>query len=500
MLFPGDAGDGSLIIFLLEHSWKWINAPLSYSLWDAPFYFPTMGTAAHSDLLAGVGPVFWAARLLGADIPTAATIWFLGQLSLNAIAAVWLFRGGSGFSPLASAIGAVIVVAANPMQNQFFHPQMIPLYYGIFAAGCLVRFIRLGDQLTRRQSFSLLLLAGLAFTMQMYSAFYIAWFLVLVSGITLVISLVYSRTRALVLQRTKGNWKSVITAGSITVIALTPWALHYLPASQSSPTPTADMIYGWIPRWYSWLYMGPLNRWYDWSLDFQYFQWLPPNEAHEHRIGVGLATLLVSFIGFGLTWRKPWPRVLLILSGTLLVLVTIAPGGVNIWSHIFTYIPGAPAVRTVTRIAIPLTILLSFGAVIFAHRMIRSRFWMVAILIAIPLGLEGSSRYPTFDVEPMLVHARATASDLETKENCTSFLFVPDPDDHRPAYIKQQSALWIAHESGLPTVNGYGHFIPEEWNFGDPVMNGQLSGEEIDERIEHWETTHEESAPICIVN
>lgn len=499
LVFPGNAGDSNLILALLEHSWLWVQHPLSIDIWTLPMYHPVTNTAAYSDLMLGQAPAYWLARAAQLSVPVAAVFWFLFQLVLNWISAFVLFRWASGYSGIAAAVGASFLIAANPMQNQFFHPQMIGWYYVVFCAALIIRTIRLHREMTSRHMVLLLALASLSFSLQMYSAFYYAWFLVLIIFLLTAVAMFLATSRAQVVSMVGHQWKSLLVAFGIALVTLFPWARHYLEASRLSEQQTYEHMMDWVPRWTSWLYPGRENIWYERWEQWGKFDYLPQGSIHEQAMSIGFLSLMLIGAGFILARQSAW---MISIAGTvvLIFLLTVHVGDFESpWAKVVEFVPGASVVRTLTRISIPVTILLSFGAVWLVSAIQRSqsvtrRLALIAI-VAIPLILEGRSNYWVYSVEESLEPARAQARLMPS--HCQSFLYISTDD--RPAYEKQMIALWIALISGVPTVNGYGHVLPEGWDFTENVVDGTTSTEERNRKVDEWQERHTEIGEPCIL-
>src|SRR5215472_9256094 len=122
-----DLGDTRLIHYLLEHGYRWSRRePAHRDLWSPPFFYPTANAAAYSDLLLGVGPVYWLWRVLGAPPDLAFGSWMVSMSALNYAAGLLLFGRGLGFGMPAAAAGASLVAFGAPRVNQLGHQQLLP--------------------------------------------------------------------------------------------------------------------------------------------------------------------------------------------------------------------------------------------------------------------------------------------------------------------------------------------------------------------------------------
>src|SRR4029079_15217900 len=85
---PGDAYDGRLNNFFLEHSWGWlIRRPVDSSFWGLPMFFPHGGNAiAYSDAMASYGPLYWPWRALGLPPDTSFALWAMAVVAAGTAA------------------------------------------------------------------------------------------------------------------------------------------------------------------------------------------------------------------------------------------------------------------------------------------------------------------------------------------------------------------------------------------------------------------------------
>ena len=98
--------------------------------------------------------------------------------ALNYAAGLLLFRRGLGFGMPAAVAGASLVAFGAPRLNQMHHQQLLPFFYALLA---LYALSRLATDLSmgRRARAGYWLLAMAAMVAQLYTAVYLAWFLLL---------------------------------------------------------------------------------------------------------------------------------------------------------------------------------------------------------------------------------------------------------------------------------------------------------------------------------
>ena len=65
-LMQGDWSDTRFNNYTLEHGFRWLtNTPGHEHFWSPPMFYPATNTAAYSDLLLGVAPLYWPWRIVG---------------------------------------------------------------------------------------------------------------------------------------------------------------------------------------------------------------------------------------------------------------------------------------------------------------------------------------------------------------------------------------------------------------------------------------------------
>ena len=116
MIFSGftriqtDLTDSRLNHYVLEHGYLWMRGATGHrEFWNMPFFYPVPNTAAHSDVLLSVGPVYWFWRVWGASADQAFAWWMVSMSALNYAAGLLLFRKGLHFEWLPATAAAFLV-------------------------------------------------------------------------------------------------------------------------------------------------------------------------------------------------------------------------------------------------------------------------------------------------------------------------------------------------------------------------------------------------------
>jgi hypothetical protein len=459
----GDEGDVRFVHYVLEHGFRYLRGDAAHvRFWDAPMFHPAANTIAYSDPLQGVLPLYAAWRAVGMPPDTAFQFWVFTVTSLNFLAALWLLRTGFGASPGAAMAGAVLFAAGAARINQANHPQLLPQFYSVLAVGAVLALAR--PETSRRAGAGWAALLVAACVAQLYAGFYWGWFLGFFLTLAALLALVFADTRARLYQGLRVHGPVLLVFGVVGVGVLLPLVQHALAAAREVGLRSFGEAEGMVPRFATWFHMGDANWLYGWTARFSPFTRLPVEG--EHRVGVGLLTLVLAGMGLWRTRERPAVRLML---GVLLVTVFVATryrGGLMPWALVFHGFPGANAVRAVSRMGVWLLFPASVGLALFLSRQARAgKGWSAALLGSVCLleqGLSGS----TFDVATARGDVRRLAG--QVGPGCQSFLYSPAGGDS-PSWKYQLDAMWAALERGVPTVNGYSGNVPPGWAL-EPVI------------------------------
>ena len=316
-------GDSRLIHYLLEHGYRWVRGdPGHRDLWSPPFFYPALNAAAYSDLLLGVGPVYWLWRVLGAAPDLGFGFWMVSMSALNYAAGLLLFGRGLGFGVPAATAGASLVAFGAPRVNQLGHQQLLPCFYGLLAVYAVARLARdrsMGRP-ARVASWLLVVAGGVA---QLYSGVYLGWFLILGLGLAMVAALALRSCRRILWELLKQDLGIIVVAGALGVLCLQPFLSHYLRAARqvnSQDIPTLRLLH---PQFWSWWNLGPGSWLWGWTAGRGPFRGLP--FYTEHLLGIGFLTPLVCAAGLYLGRERPLCRLAAIVSLVLWLATTVLP-------------------------------------------------------------------------------------------------------------------------------------------------------------------------------
>lgn len=515
----GDWTDARLNNYILEHGYRWmLGVPGHERFWSPPVFYPATNTAAYSDVLLGVAPLYWPLRVAGLAPDSAFQLWMLALATLNFASAFVLFWRGFRCRPLASAAGAVVLCFAAMRTSQVMHAQLIAHCYIVLAIFALLRVfepepeLRAGVTIVVRRTAWIFALA-VACVAQFYSGFYNGWFLCFALLIAALWSLVLPRARRRLVLTARANARALAIAAVLAALALAPLATHYVGAEREVGVRSFAMVEPLLPRVESWAYLGSHSWLYGWLASNEIFRALPLE--HEHRLGIGVATALLAAFGLWLARRRRSVQWMVLVPLTMAVLATEWPGGFTLWRGVYLVVPGANALRAVSRIGIAILFPASLGvallinaisrarrvppsraAVQIRRRDQRRRTFAVAAIVAVVVAEQGGDPRSYDKLEGRMRVARVAAG---IGASCQAFLYTTMGGDDDP-WSYQVDAMWASMERGVPTINGYSGGEPPGWSFYDVRVRSAQRDSVIADALASWEERWKlDTARVCRV-
>ena len=461
-----------------EHRWVFDGGPLL----SPDFFSPQLNVAAYTDLLLGVLPLYSPWRLLGIAPDTSLQLWMLSVALLNYLGALLLLRRGLSLPWVASAFGAFVFAFGSPRLNQLGHQQLAAWFFATVAAYALCRIFTIGVSGRRVALFWSGAVA------QLYAGVYSGWFFGFGVALLLTVALARPMTRAQVLAAMReAKWAWAIGA-VVSLAVLAPLAIAYLGAAHTLGLRSFGEAAGMVPRVQSWLYVGPDNLLYGRLASLGMFTGLPME--WEHRLGIGpLSTVVVVWT----MWKyraMPAVRVLAIASVSVIVLATMYKFRVTPWFVIFKVVPGAGALRAVSRIGLLMLFPAAIAIGLFVQRVKRG--WVVAAFCL----LEQVQQPGSYDKQSLRDEVAAVAAAVPRE--CSSF-FYAQRGDAFGLETAQLNAMWARLEVGKPTVNGYSGAIPPGWELRDNVIHAPEDETRLRSALDRWAALNHLTEPPCFV-
>lgn len=482
MLFSGfrliqtDPGDTRFNNYVLEHTYRWLLAmPGHRDFWSPPMFYPARGTLAYGDLLLSFAPLYWFLRALVKEPDTAFQGWMLAVSGLNYVASYLFFRRCFALDVVPSALAALLFSFGSSRIAQLGHQQLLPQVYvisALVAIGMLFRAQAVPSS-SRTVVFWMGVFCG-SLVLQIYGGFYNAWFLILLLAVGAVAAVFDRKQRDLILSLVRAHLPAIVGLASVSLIATLPAVIGYVGAAQEVGFRKYKAVFELLPPWQAWFYMGRDSLLYGWIAASGLLT--VPNGS-EHCLGVGLITVLAAAYGLHSARRSPAVRILTVLAGMIIAVTTVLPGGFSLWEIVYRVVPGAQAIRAVSRLGIFLLIPVALGVGLATQRLLKGGHRWATAAVALLCVAEQVHVTPAYDKYAIRADVAQLGQSIDP--GCEAFLFTPrDPQRRMPFWRVQLDAMWASLDVGIPTVNGYSGNLPRGWEFYPGLI-----GSHRDERL-----------------
>lgn len=460
-LIPGGPIDAAFVHYVLEHGYAWLHSGASQRFWDAPFFYPAPNSMAYSEVLLGLLPFYIIWRIAGIDAGTAYQLWFVSLSMLNFVLMYLFLRRVAEVRRLPATVGAYFFCFASARLNQLSvsHPQFWAEFYVVLAVWFLVRFLESRTDTPRYKAVSWLSLAAAAVALQLISGFYFGWFLCFSLLVAFLLGLAQRRPRQALSGLLRQFWPALLAAAAVLMLLAGPSLMHYRAAARDILPVAAHPI---MPTLGSWVYAGDFNLLYSW---LRYFPKISRvNSFFERANGVGLCTGILILAGaFASRCHRVFRPVLLACVAVLILSFT-APGEWSLWWYVSRFIPGAPAIRVVSRLGVFLLFPFAMALALCLDRIQTRHGAVLVVLLGAAVAAEQVNRVPYYDFQRIAHEAAYYANQL--KPGCNSFFVSHLSHDGEDWAELQVKAMWAQVISGVPTVNGYSGYWPVRYPLG----------------------------------
>ncbi|MFZ5469029.1 MAG: NBR1-Ig-like domain-containing protein [Myxococcota bacterium] len=429
-------------------------------------------------------------------------LWIIAMSALNFATAYFVLSRLFRFGTLAAAFGAFLFSFGAVRVNQLGHEQLVPQFYTLLALYGLGRALETAWEVGAQwKTAGHLGLFAACSALQFWAGFYLAWFF----GVALVLAVPW----ALAFRESReAGWRlvhrhplAIVGGAALGVLMLLPAATTYLAAGRQVGMRDYGEVTTMLPRLSSWIDMGPWSWLYGRLNETGLFDSIPME--HEHRLGVGFVTPLLCLAGLFFLWRNVAVRVVVLAMLTFVVIGMWWPilgAHASAWKMVYQHVPGAGAIRAVSRFGILVLLPLSLGLAGVVKRLqgwkAKERWGALAAVGAV-VALEQGLTTPSFDKERAYGDAAEIARRVDT--SCKAFFYAPIGS--RAPYFKHQldamSAQMIAR---VPTVNGYSGFNPPNWFLEHVNMRSPIDQPRVDAALKHWAAANGiDASGICRV-
>lgn len=506
-LVYGDYGDNRLSMMLMEH---WYNAFSGQIDFRNPIYFyPTKDVLGFTDSYFLFSLPYSLARLTGLTEYGAfqAVIIFFNVFAFFAM--YWFLRRVLLLDILISNVIATVFAFSNVLAVNMGHMQFLSIAFLPFLTGMLFRFMAV---LRERPNCAFIYgsIFFIVFPLLAFTSFYTAWFYSLYLLVMLAVLMLIQCLRrewglfARVLVTIKLSRSLLISILMVGLLASIPFLITYGPPYlQRGGFVPDDLFISTIPHPLDLINVGSLNAVWGHLLGKLIPNMSARPSAYELNMGFPLvfaALLLIGTIVSAILWkRESAPSVLgisytglaaLFGSAVLVCLILIVNwrDGYSLWWFVRSLVPGAKAIRVVSRFqlillfpaCVTVAMFLSyvkplFGNMIYSHRSARLGLIIFSVLLIVLFAEQSSpvyarvskgnelSKFSKVAPPPPICKVFALAGIHASSGSDGKY-----PDDADQAIIRQAQvdAIYIAYKYKVPTVNGLSSLTPVEyWMF-----------------------------------
>ncbi len=493
-----DPGDTRFCNYLLEHGYRWMfQHPGHTELWSPPYFYPTVGHLAWAENMLGAMPFYAVWRVLGFPIDTSLQLWIFTLGALNFVAAYFLFRRCIKVDVFAASVGAALFAFAGMRINQTMHYQLFPQFFSIWAVHACWRLAVDGKQLTEQQRTKWLAVLIFSAAFQIAVGIYLGWFLVFGLFVAGVMGLMLKGGRERIWFIVKSHPFALVLLSLASLALLLPIGLRYLGTAEEFGGRPFQEAVTMIPQVRAWFHFGAASWWYGFLDRTPMFQSIPM--THEQRVGFGLVTTALCAVGLWSARKDAALRFLGAMLVLLLVCTTLwgnYPDGFTLWKYVWSYFPGAKAIRGVARVALLYLIVVSLFVAVAIDwlRKKSAALSVAAVVLGFAAVIEQGETTPAYDKQ----QARADLKDISAaiSPDCEAFFFSP-VDGTGPAWKYQLDAMMVSLERTVPTLNGYSGQNPPSWHLGDPGIRSQQDEQRLSQGLQIWANFRKLEKPVC---
>ncbi|WP_293881893.1 hypothetical protein [Sphingomonas sp.] len=498
--FYGDSYDGMIEISILQH---WYDVFVHGSAWSVTGYFhPYPDTISYNDTYFLPALVFTLARLGGSDPFLAAFVSHVLMKAAGFLGMYVLLRRGAAVRTWLALAGAAIFATANVSLLHMYHAQLLSVglvpWLGFTALRTVQGVFLERPEQIRRFGVGFAVLFGLT----AFNSFYMAWFFAFFTLMFAVVALVLAgkpgrASLSVAVQRQYPAVRVVLVAA---LVALVPLLLVYLPrvmegAHHDWDSGISETVLGGA----AFLNVGVGNLVWGQALDAGTRALTGHGPlGGEARVGIPYGLLIATVLALiqaviQAGRQRGDNRLVLMLGCTLVVVIVLMmgwPGGFSIWRYVYQLVPGANAIRVITRFLIFALVPVVFIVVVTLDRTRwrnRALIPMIAFLLveqvqmAAPLAMDRARQMAMLaDVGPpptactaffVVAARRDAAADVAESVSIAhgwSRNREVKPDLLLKLYRHNVDAMMIATYYNVPTINGVSTFAPPDWQFDDP--------------------------------
>jgi len=480
--------DPRLLVFISEHWRDVLGGRVGWR--DLPFFYPATGTLGISDALLLHQVAYQPMRMLGVDPFVSFQVTLMMFVTVGFASMFVLLRRVLGVRLGFALAGAFTFAFANNIAVKSLHGQL----YAVQLLPVLALLVVAAHAAARRREVVRSALwssaAGLLLAAVFMTSFYVGWFALFI-GLSVALGVTVT---AWPVVRQWWRWvvanprDALVPAGvgmGAFAVGLIPFAALYLPVLGTSGSRSSEEMLALASSPEELLNLGKWNLL--WGRVVGLYDADAARQMNSLTPILWLSSIvLVAVLFWALRHHGVWVRLRLrVATGALaavvvLLLVSLRIGGRSIWEIVLEVVPGAQAIRAVSRIQLVLGFVLvlvwaavvdlAWGALRAGPKALRGTFplarigQMAIVAVAFLVVVEQIQIDSRDQLEPAAERALVDAVPAPPP-GCSAF-FVVNPSDRSDIAVQLDAAL-IGQHLGVPTLNGYGGLpVPGWWLVG----------------------------------
>lgn len=472
----GDTYDGLIEASILEH---WFNVFRGVSGWQQTLSFhPVPATLGYNDSYLMFGAGYSVFRSLGAD-PLLASECVNIAVKLVGFAGFYAFAVRAlGLPSWCAALGAAVFTVSNNSYMRGGHAQLFTVAFAPVLAVFLWSLVAAVERRDRRAVASWGVASAVLFPAWLLTGYYMAWFFTAFCLVWVpLLALAAGRQRLLTFAAdTRACWLPLAGSAVLLALGIVLFISLYLPKAAETGMHGAEEMSGFLLSPLDLVYLGEGNL-----LHGGWQAWLRPALSPNMEHATGLTPLvLIAFVA-GSVWAVRQGGAArtagcMALAAGALWLAATSFGGNSLWSAVYAYVPGAKAVRVVSRIQIllawPVVSVAAVGLAAAAATLRRTtpNPAMLVGTAGLLLVVEQVNLQPVPALDRTLQKAWLESVPSPPAECRSFFVTEPRPPDPRFGPVigsmvgHNIDAMLLAEWWGLPTPNGFASLLPPGWN------------------------------------
>lgn len=462
----GDTWDGLIAFSIIQH---WDNVFHGIEHWrDMGYFYPYLNTLSYNDGYFLYGVIYSIIRLFKVKMLIALELTNVTIRMIGFYSFFYLCYKQLNLKFLVCLLTATIFSLSTALYVQSVHTQLFSVALAPLLTVFLINYFR--KLLVIQDTYQAIFwgsMAGILYAAWLLSAYYMAWFYTLFACFWLLclVILQYKHKRLVI---SRPAWIAVFIPVGVTILALIPFLMVYLPAALQTGMHGYGEALGFTPSIWNLINIGDQNLL--WGKLLSYFHF--PGE--EFVVGYPLVFLAVLIAAIVSSMKDDRREVIILYRPIayaiiISILVSIVIFKVSLWHIIWKLFPGAKGLRVVCRYWIYLVFPMS---VLLTYYLSKKTVWSCGLMYGLIPSLLILEQINT-GLGPNLHRGTEQAfidSIKPIPAQCQVF-FVTGTR-HKEIAVKALShilnnidAMVIAEVIGAKTVNGTSTFVPPDWNF-----------------------------------